>query len=116
MKYVVGIVPPAALERVQSALAAAEIHRLTVSEVEVVRPSEEVPPGGWTRGIRVEIAVNDDFLAPALAAFEAARDGQRAGATWIGGTATSSFPIEVSVLPLDDAIRIRTGERGPEAI
>ena len=110
MNYVVGIVPPAALERVQSALGEAEIHRLTVSEVEVARPSEETPPGGWTRGIRVEIAVNDDFLAPALAAFEAARDGQ-----WTGGS-TSSFPIEVSVLPLDDAMRIRTGERGPEAI
>ncbi len=102
MKYVVGIVLPAALEMVQAGLGEAEIFRLTISEVELVRPAEEAPPGGLARGLRVEIAVNDDFLAPALAAFERARN--------------AGHPVTVSVLPLEDAVRIRTGERGPEAI
>jgi nitrogen regulatory protein P-II 1 len=102
MKYVVGVVPPAALEMVQGALGEAEIFRLTISEVEVVQAVGDVPPGGLDRGLRLEIAVNDDFLAPALSAFDRARD--------------AGHLITVSVLPLDDAVRIRTGERGPEAI
>ena len=110
MKYVVGIIPPAALEAVQTALGEAEIYRLTISEVEVVHPAEEAPPGGLARGLRLEIAVNDAFLAPALAAFEAAAEVDRDGAHG------SHFPVQVSVLPLEDAVRIRTGEQGPEAI
>ena len=62
----------------------------------------EAPPGGLDRGLRLEIAVNDEFLAPALAAFERAR--------------SAGHPVTMSVLPLVDTVRIRTGERGPEAI
>jgi len=113
MKYVVGIVPPAALETVQAALGRAEIFRLTIAEVEVAVPAPprtdgaggaepELPAGGLARALRLEIAVNDAFLAPALAAFESARE--------------KGFSAMVSVLPLEDAVRIRTGERGREAI
>jgi len=113
VKYVIGIVPPAALEAVQSALGAAEIFRLTIAEVEVAFPAGAAPgvgserqpgspPGGLARALRLEIAVNDAFLAPALAAFESAR--------------ARGHEVMVSVLPLEDAVRIRTGERGPEAI
>lgn len=113
MKYVVGIVPPAALETVQAALGRAEIYRLTIAEVEVVSPAaaravgggaegREPATAGLARALRLEIAVNDAFLAPALAAFESARE--------------NGFSASVSVLALEDAVRIRTGERGPEAI
>jgi nitrogen regulatory protein P-II 1 len=117
MKYVIGIVPPAALETVQAALGEAEIFRLTIAEVEVVSSgavpgaassAEMAPPdagharGGPLRALRLEIAVNDSFLAPALDAFERAR--------------AAGHAVMVSVLPLEDAVRIRTGERGSEAI
>jgi nitrogen regulatory protein PII len=112
MKYVIGIVPPAALETVQAALGAAEIFRLTIAEVEVVvpaacpesasAPDREFAAGGLARALRLEVAVSDAFLAPALAAFECARE--------------KGFSAMVSVLPLEDAVRIRTGERGREAI
>lgn len=113
MKYVVGIVPPAALETVQTALGEAEIFRLTIAEVEIAlaasaregagaRPGSEPPAGGLVRALRLEISVNDEFLAPALAAFERARE--------------EGHPVTVCVLPLEDAVRIRTGERGSEAI
>jgi len=46
MKYVVGIVPPPALEMVREALESAEIYRLTISEVEVAQPADEAPSGG----------------------------------------------------------------------
>ena len=118
MKYVVGIVPPSALERVQRALGEAEIYRLTVSEVEVVRPGEMVPPSGLARGLRLEIAVNDEFLAPAVNAFEkvAAELEKDRPAGDARASGVTRFPIQVSVLPLESAVRIRTSERGPEAI
>ncbi len=102
MKYVVGIVPPPALEMVREALESAEIYRLTISEVEVAQPADEAPPAGFARGLRLEIAVNDDFLQPALDAFAKARE--------------AGHPTTVTVLPVEDTVRIRTGERGPEAI
>ena len=55
-------------------------------------------------GVRLEIAVSESFVKPTLDALYRAT-GEEDGAR---GT--------VYVLPLKDAIRIRTGERGPEAI
>jgi nitrogen regulatory protein P-II 1 len=103
MKLVQAILAPERLEAVQAALGAAEVFRLTVSDVQGV--------GG--RGgpldseafslrplVRLEVAVNEEFLKPTLAAIVQG-----------GGDAGKIF-----VLPLHDVIRIRTGERGPEAI
>jgi nitrogen regulatory protein PII len=111
MKLVVGIIPPAALECLQAALGEAEIFRLTISEVEVVgstaapRDDDSQGPqfrGVHSRGLRVEIAVNDSFLAPALAAFDRAR--------------AAGHPLSVRVFAVEEVVRIRTGERGTEAI
>jgi nitrogen regulatory protein PII len=52
--------------------------------------------------LRVEIAVNDSFLAPALSAFDRAR--------------AAGHPVTLRVLAVEEVVRIRTGERGPEAI
>ena len=58
------------------------------------------------RKVKLEIAVNENFVEPTVRAIaRAARlDGGRAG------------DGKVFVLPLEDVVRIRTGERGPEAI
>ena len=53
------------------------------------------------------IAVNDDFLQPAI---DAIIRGGRTGNTGQIGDG------KIFVLPLEDCIRIRTGERGGEAI
>jgi len=108
MKYVVAVIPPSALEAVQAALEAAEVYRLTISEVEVPVLGQDAPPGGLPQGLRLEIAVNDAFLAPTLAAFASAEE--------VAGEAGVHFQVQVSILPLEDSVRIRTGERGPEAI
>lgn len=102
MKYVIGVIPGESLHQVTRALGSGEIYRLTVSEVEVVSSGTGALPGDEERRLRLEVAVNDSFLEPALAAFRAVDDGN--GDVW------------VSVLPVENVIRIRTEESGPEAI
>ena len=59
------------------------------------------------RKIELQIAVNEDFVEPTVnAILEAGRSGPDGK---IGDG-------KIFILPLDDCIRIRTGERGPEAI
>jgi nitrogen regulatory protein P-II 1 len=59
------------------------------------------------RKAKLEIAVNEEFVEPTI---EAILKGGRSGEEGKIGDG------KIFVLPLDDAIRIRTGERGPEAI
>ena len=59
------------------------------------------------RKIELQIAVNEDFVEPTINAII------QAGRTLPDGKIGDG---KIFVLPLDDCIRIRTGERGPEAI
>ncbi len=102
MKFVVGVVRGRTLERLSRALGRAGVYRLTVSEVEVLEPGSASPPSEDAHRLRLEIAVNEAFLQPTLDAFESVRDEDE--------------PAWVSVLPLSEVVRIRTGEQGKEAI
>lgn len=121
MKLVVGIVRPERLEAVKEALGEAKVFRLTVSDVQGFDDAGVTPAApaaaayaGATahagprlvRKVKLEIAVNESFVEPTVRAISrAARlDGGRPG------------DGKVFVLPLEDVVRIRTGERGPEAI
>ena len=103
MKLIQAILAPERLEAVQEALGAAEVFRLTVSDVQGVGGSSGPLDGdafALRPLVRLEIAVNEEFVEKAI---DAVLEG--------GGEAGKIF-----VLPLSEAIRIRTGERGPEAI
>jgi len=107
LKLIQAVVDPKAIRRVQEELNRVEVFRLTVSDVEAVESSAS-DSGGMTYdsrpAIRLEIAVNESFVKPTLdALYRALREEEEE-------------PGAVFVLPLKDAIRIRTGERGPEAI
>ena len=113
MKYIVAIIQPHKVEEVKESLNNHEIYRLTVGDVqgygqqkgfkEVYRGSEKVR---MVRKVRIEIAVNDEFVNSAIDALcEAARTS--------GGKIGDG---KIFVLPMDDCIRIRTGERGSGAI
>jgi nitrogen regulatory protein P-II 2 len=112
MKMVVAIIQPHRLEEVKKALYAADVNLITVSEVlghgrqggqtEVYRGSKET--GNLLRKIRLEIAVNESFVEPTIKAILA---GARTGAVGDG---------KIFVYDLADVVRIRTGERGGEAI
>lgn len=59
------------------------------------------------RKVQLQIAVNEDFVEPTVnAIMEAGRSG-------VEGRIGDG---KIFILPLEDVIRIRTGERGPEAI
>lgn len=119
MKLVVAVIRPERLEAVQQELAAAKVFRLTVSDVQGFSPTDA--SGGSSaaaayagsssgeqpvRKVKLEIAVNEDFVEPTVRAI--ARAGQLDGGRAGDGA--------VFVLPLEEAVRIRTGERGPAAI
>ncbi len=84
MKLIVAIIQPDKLEEVKEALEAAEIHMMTVSNVlgcgrqkghtEIYRGTKEA--GNLLRKVKLEIAVNEEFVEPCL---EAIIKGSRTG-------------------------------------
>ncbi len=115
MKLIVAIIRPEKLEDVQQVLARDDVYLMTVSDcrgfgkqrgfTEVYRGQEVeerlVPK------LKVEIAVNDAFVdATVEAIVRAARTGETGN---VGDG-------KIFVLAMDQCIRIRTGEMGPDAI
>jgi nitrogen regulatory protein P-II 2 len=115
VKYIIAIVQPSRLEAVKEALSKVEVFRLTVSDVQGLgrqKGHTEVYRGheyevNLVRKVKLEIAVNDEFLDPTIDAIIA---GGRSGPDGKIGDG------KIFVLPLEDVIRIRTSERGGEAI
>ena len=115
MKLIIAIVQPDRLEAIKSALAEVEVFRLTVMDVQGFgrqRGHAEVYRGheltvNLVRKVQLMIGVNDEFLEPAISAII------KGGRT---GTAGQIGDGKIFVLPLEDCIRIRTGQRGGEAI
>ena len=112
MKYIVAIIQPHKLEEVKKALTDVEVNLMTVSDVlgcgrqqgitEVYRGVKEV--GNLLKKIKIEIAVNEDFVEPTIAAIT---KGARTGEIGDG---------KIFIMDLYECIRIRTGERGGKAI
>jgi nitrogen regulatory protein PII len=112
MKMIIAIIQPYRLEEVKEALYAAEVNLITVSEVlghgrqggvtEVYRGSKET--GNLLRKIRLEIAVNDNFVEPTI---QAIVKGAKTGELGDG---------KIFVYNLEEVVRIRTEERGSKAI
>jgi nitrogen regulatory protein P-II 2 len=112
MKLIIAIIQPHKLEEVKQELYKAEVHLLTVNEVlghgrqkgitEVYRGVKE--SGNLLRKIRLEIAVNDNFVEPTIRAI---MKGAQTGETGDG---------KIFVMPMEECIRIRTGEKGATAI
>jgi len=115
MRYVIAIIRPERLDAVKLELQQVEVNRLTVSPVsgygaqkghlEVYRALEfEV---NLLEKIKLEIAVNDNFIQPTI---EAIQKGARTGEKGEIGDG------KIFVFPLEDVVRISTGETGSEAI
>jgi len=114
MKLIIAIIQPHKLDDVKMALDKHEIYRLTVSDVqgfgqqkgfkEVYRGKEFTV--NLLRKVRLEIAVNDQFVKPTVEAIleSAKTDGGKIG------------DGKIFVLPMEECIRIRTGEKGSSAI
>jgi len=115
MKLIIAIIRPEKLESVQAALNEREVYLMTVTDVRGCgrqRGHTEVYRGAEMQirlvsKLKLEIAVNDSFVEPTI---EAIVHAARSGETGQIGDG------KIFVLPLEDCIRIRTGERGGQAI
>ena len=112
MRKIEAIIKPFKLDEVKESLHGIGIQGMTVTEVkgfgrqkghtELYRGAEYVVD--FLPKIKIEIAVSDDLADKAVQAIvESANTGR------IGDG-------KIFVIPLDEAIRIRTGERGAEAV
>ena len=112
MKLVVAYIQPDKFEDVKEELKKSDVHRMSVSKVNGVGQQKGVVER--FRGvegevhllpkIKLEIAVNDSFVDKAV---DAIIRGARTGDIGDG---------KIFILPLEECIRIRTGERGMAAI
>jgi nitrogen regulatory protein P-II 1 len=112
MKLIIAIIQPQKLEEVKQELYKVDVNLLTVNEVlghgrqkgitEVYRGVRE--SGNLLRKIRLEIGVNDNYVEPTI---NAIMQGARSGETGDG---------KIFVLPMEECLRIRTGEKGKTAI
>ncbi|HVU32272.1 MAG TPA: P-II family nitrogen regulator [Opitutaceae bacterium] len=112
MKLIIAIIKPFKLEEVKEALAQAGIEGMTVTEVkgfgrqkghtEIYRGSEYTVD--FLPKVKIEVAVSDELAAKAVeAVVGAAKTGK------IGDG-------KIFVVPLDEIVRIRTGETGDQAV
>ncbi len=115
MKLIIAIIQPTRLEAVKTALTEVEVFRLTVMDVQGFgrqKGHTEVYRGhefsvNLLRKVQLQIAVNEEFVEPTInAIIKGGRSGEKGE---IGDG-------KIFVLPMDDCVRIRTGERGGEAI
>jgi nitrogen regulatory protein P-II 1 len=112
VKLVIGIVRPEKANDVLEALYRAEVRGLTMTRVQ--GHGGELERVETYRGttikmalsekIRIEVAVSDDFVQPTI---DALCDGARTGEVGDG---------KILVVPLEQAVRIRTGETDRSAV
>lgn len=115
MKLITAIIREAQLDQVREALIAAEITRITVSRIsghgrqkmEEIHRGQIVVPDLIPK-IKIEIAVNDSFVdITVFTILKSARTNGREGKLGDG---------KIFITPLEECIRIRTGEKGVSAI
>ena len=112
MKLIIAMIQPHKLPDVKQALFDADIHKMTVTNAlgcgqqkgftETYRGV--IHEVNLLKKIKLEIAVNDDFVKPTI---EAIIKGARTGKIGDG---------KIFVLDMPGCIRIRTGEEGKDAI
>jgi nitrogen regulatory protein PII len=112
MKKVEAIIKPFKLDDVKEALHAIGIQGLTVTEVkgfgcqkghtELYRGAEYVVD--FLPKIKLEVAISDDMVDKVIEAIATSANTGRIG------------DGKIFVLPMNEAVRIRTGERGADAV
>ena len=112
MKLVAAIIKPFKLDEVKDALNEIGIEGITVSEVkgfgrqkghtELYRGAEYVVD--FIPKVKIEIAISDELVAKVVATIENTAKTGRIG------------DGKIFIMPIDEAVRIRTGEKGNEAV
>ena len=112
MKKIEAIIKPFKLDEVKNALHEVGITGMTISEVrgfgrqkghtEMYRGAEYVVD--FLPKLKIEVVVEDRLVARAVEAIQQAAKTDKIG------------DGKIFVLPVEEAVRIRTGERGPDAV
>ena len=113
MKLIIAIIQPQELPAMKEALVQNEISKFTISNA--LGQGQEIPIHEVYRGIahdikllkkvRLEVAVNDEYVDKVVTAIgDVARNAPDGGRG------------KIFILPIEDCIRIRTGETGSAAI
>ena len=112
MKLIIAIIQPHKLEAVKKELEAVDVNLMTVTNVvgqgrqkgvtEIYRGAKEA--GGLLNKIRLDIAVNDEFMDPTISAIS---KGAHTGSVGDG---------KIFVVDLMECVRISNGDRGGKAI
>lgn len=112
MKLITAIIKPFKLDEVREALTALGIEGLTVTEVkgfgrqkgqtEIYRGAEH--PVNFLPKVKLEIAVTDDLEDKVIHAIQKSASTDRIG------------DGKIFVIDISRAVRVRTGEEGPEAL
>jgi nitrogen regulatory protein P-II 1 len=112
MKKIEAIIKPFKLEEVKDALSTLSVEGMTITEVkgfgrqkghkEVYRGAEYVVD--FLPKVKIEIVADDAKVAQIIGAIQAAANTGKIG------------DGKIFVLPAEEAIRIRTGEKGSEAL
>ena len=112
MKFVTAIIKPFKLDEVREALSAIGVQGITVTEVkgfgrqkghtELYRGAEYVVD--FLPKVKIEVAIKDDLLDQVIEAIEKSANTGKIG------------DGKIFVAQLDQAIRIRTGETGADAL
>jgi nitrogen regulatory protein P-II 1 len=112
MKKIEAIIKPFKLDEVKDALAEVGVQGMTVTEVkgfgrtggkkEVYRGSAYVVD--FVPKVKIEVVVSDEIVHDVLDAIEKSAKTGRIG------------DGKIFIIPVEEAVRIRTGERGKEAI
>ena len=112
MKFVTAIIKPFKLDEVREALSAIGVQGITVTEVkgfgrqkghtELYRGAEYVVD--FLPKVKIEAAIADELLDQVIEAIEKSAHTGKIG------------DGKIFVFNLEEAVRIRTGESGPEAL
>ena len=115
MKLIIAIVQPHKVDAIKRILNQIDVTRLTIMDCQGfgrqqgksgVLGSHEAELN-LRQKVQLQIAVNEEFVEPTI---EAIVTGAKSGSEGTIGDG------KIFVVPLDDCIRVRTGERGPDAI
>ena len=112
MKLIIAYIQPEKLNDVKQTLFESDIHKLSVTNAKGCGQQKGyresyrgvVKEVNLLKKVRLEIAVNEDFVQPTI---DAIVEGARTGEIGDG---------KIFVVNLEKCVRIRTGETGQEAI
>ena len=113
MKLIIAIIQPEELPEIKEELIKRKIYKFTVTNAK--GQGKEIPVKEVYRGlshevtllnkVRLEIALNDEFVKDAIDAI-----------TTVAKKDVDKGRGKIFILPIEECIRIRTGEKGSKAI